>query len=229
MRYLGEELELFLKATNWKKYWSSFIENSNSSHALEIGAGIGGNYDYLVNKSARLTLVEPDSFFCENYLMNFSSKDSRVEVICGTLQSTGAETNFDAIYYIDVLEHIYDDISELSLAVSHLKTNGSIYVIVPAFNFLFSEFDRSVGHFRRYTKKSIKKILPPNCQIDELKYLDSLGWFGSVANKVLFSDKHATPFKVKFWDNHLIPISKVLDKYMNYSIGKSLYVHIKKI
>ena len=73
MKYLGKELQLFLEATNWKKYWSSFIETKESNHALEIGAGIGGNYDYLVNKSGSLTLIEPDSFFCEDYLMNFSA------------------------------------------------------------------------------------------------------------------------------------------------------------
>jgi hypothetical protein len=229
MKYIGNELELFLNATNWKKYWSSFVEIHESSQALEIGAGIGGNYDFLVNKSGTLTLIEPDSFFCENYLRYFAVDDSRIKVICGKLQNLSSEITFDAIYYIDVLEHIYDDKAELTLAISHLSTNGSIYIVVPAFDFLFSEFDRSVGHFRRYTKKSIKKILPSNCEINKVMYLDALGWLGSAANKILFSDKNATPLKVHFWDHYLIPISKVIDKFINYSIGKSLYIHIKKL
>ena len=50
------------------------------------------------------------------------------------------------------LEHIDDHQSEIKSALNKLNKNGNLVIIVPAFNHLYSYYDKSVGHYRRYEK-----------------------------------------------------------------------------
>ena len=60
---------------------------------------------------------------------------------------------YDFIYSSNVLEHIYDDVKSLKQLESKLTKNGTLVLYLPAFQILYSDLDRSVGHFRRYSKK----------------------------------------------------------------------------
>jgi 2-polyprenyl-3-methyl-5-hydroxy-6-metoxy-1,4-benzoquinol methylase len=59
----------------------------------------------------------------------------------------------------DVLEHIKDDIGMLKSLHLALQPSGKIVITVPAYRFLWSQADITAGHFRRYSSKSILKIL----------------------------------------------------------------------
>ena len=67
---------------------------------------------------------------------------------------------FDLILMTDVLEHIEDDRSAANWVVRHLKKGGCLLLTVPAFDFLWSEMDDVVWHFRRYTRKSLLGLFP---------------------------------------------------------------------
>src|SRR5215475_3171635 len=57
----------------------------------------------------------------------------------------------DTAVYINVLEHIEDDETELKTIFNALAPGGRILIFVPALPFLMSSMDRGLGHFRRYT------------------------------------------------------------------------------
>jgi len=69
------------------------------------------------------------------------------EVLVGMLPDLDDQEKFDAILYIDVLEHIKEDAAELILAARHLKTNGVIVVLAPAFPWLYTQFDAAIATF----------------------------------------------------------------------------------
>ena len=54
--------------------------------------------------------------------------------------------------YFDVLEHIKQDSQEIKLASKKLNENGYLIFSVPAFQIFYSDFDKMVGHFKRYHK-----------------------------------------------------------------------------
>lgn len=226
--YIGDELPIFSNALNWKDYWSSLIElNSLVVSAVEVGAGIGSNVQFLFQKSKYLYLLEPDALFCQDYLYPYSQKYDSIIVVNGKINDLSEGVSLDHIYYIDVLEHIERDELELKNATSKLNINGSIFILVPAHQFLFSEFDRSVGHFRRYTVKDFSKIIPVGYKIVSAKYLDTLGFCLSVMLKVFPASIFPTERNIHFWDKYLVPITKRLDKLLGYKIGKSLLLEIK--
>jgi SAM-dependent methyltransferase len=61
------------------------------------------------------------------------------------------------ILLCDIIEHIEEPQAFLKSALHHLKPGGVLFVNVPALSFLYSRFDETVGHLRRYTKSSLKK------------------------------------------------------------------------
>ena len=130
---------------------------------------------------------------------------------------------------MDVIEHIENDIKELDQAISKLNKNGKLVIIVPAFSILFSDFDKSVGHFRRYTKKNFFNYKNSEVKLRNLKYFDSLGFFILFLSKILkFKGNSKAVFGIKVW-NMLIPISRLIDKIIFHSLGKSLICVYEKI
>lgn len=228
MRYQGTELELFASVVNWKNYWSSQISCNMKSSALEVGSGIGSNLRFLASKSDKLFLLEPDSNFYRNFLVLIAETNPKIMALNGTISQIESGLTFDMIYYIDVLEHIENDRDELIRIATHLNPGGMLFILVPAHRLLFSDFDKSVGHFRRYDKKSFRKIVPVELRVTEMKYLDSVGAIGSLFNKVMGSGR-VTLHKIKFWDKYIVPLSKLIDPLLRYRLGKSLVVKLTKI
>lgn len=65
--------------------------------------------------------------------------------------------SFQIIILLDVLEHIKDDVACLREARRVLRQNGMAVLTVPAHQFLFSDWDRVLGHHRRYTKSHLRR------------------------------------------------------------------------
>lgn len=76
---------------------------------------------------------------------------------------------YDFLVLFDVLEHIKDTQSFLKACLFHLKSNGYLFINVPALPFLMSSYDTVQGHYRRYTKKSLF-ILLHNTNIQVLNH-----------------------------------------------------------
>jgi SAM-dependent methyltransferase len=146
----------------------------------------------------------------------------------GTLKDIPDERLFDAILYMDVIEHIEDDSGELENAFRHLNPGGYLIVLVPAHKALYSKFDKKIGHFRRYNKDMVRAILPQKMKIQVLYYLDSLGCILSFSNKILLKQSYPTVPQIKFWDRVIVPVSRLLDRLSFHRIGKSVLLVAQK-
>ena len=74
-------------------------------------------------------------------------------------KSFDAEKTFDLILMMDVLEHVADDIGLVESAINHLRPGGYLFITVPALPILWSNHDVFLGHFRRYTTRSLTRML----------------------------------------------------------------------
>ncbi len=144
------------------------------------------------------------------------------EVRVGTIADLSAEEIFDTVLYIDVLEHLKDDRADLELATTHLKTRGFLIILAPAHQELFTSFDRAIGHYRRYNRRSLSSIVPSVLRRHELHYADSIGAIASVANRFILKSAMPTANQIALWDKALIPISRIIDPLILYSLGKSI-------
>ncbi len=132
------------------------------------------------------------------------------------------ENLFDCILYIDVLEHIEADRAELSGAARRLAPGGALIVLSPAHAWLYSEFDRQIGHCRRYTRASLRAAVPSKVEEEAVFYLDAAGLLASLGNKILLRQSLPTARQIAFWDAWLVRASQWLDPLLGHSLGKSV-------
>jgi SAM-dependent methyltransferase len=220
-QYMGSELEIFAHAGHWKSYIQSKLRPYLVGDILEVGAGIGGTTQALNDGTQRRWIcLEPDSEFAKK--IRSLSHLRNCEVRVGMLPDIRAQEKFDAILYIDVLEHIAEDAAELGQAAQHLKANGVIIVLAPAFPWLYTQFDAAIGHFRRYTKNSLRAIAPQGLREEKSIYLDAFGVLASAGNLLFLHAANASVGQMRFWDNYLVPLSRFMDRLLAFSLGRSV-------
>ena len=223
--YKGSELDLFLLATNWKNYWFSIISPLIGQSVLEVGAGIGTTAKLFSDaKVKKWIAIEPDLSLVNRIKKDFeyTKYPNNFEIHAKTSKSFSSKYKFDTILYIDVLEHIKDDKDELDIISKLLIPGGRIIILSPAHNFLYSPFDLSIGHFRRYNRKSLLAVKPKGFKVEKIYYLDSVGMLASLGNKLFLKSKLPSTRQIQFWDKGLIPISCILDRLVLHMIGKTI-------
>ena len=223
--YAGMELEVFSGADNWKAYWKSFLDPYVVGDVLEVGAGIGSNTLRLrASRQRRWVCVEPDPLLAARLraVIDHQGRDLHCEVVEGTIARIERRPQFEAILYLDVLEHIADERTELAEAAARLRPGGHLIVLAPAHEHLYSEFDRAIGHHRRYTKETLSLVMPDGLEVVRLRYLDAIGLALSMSNRWFLKQSQPTAAQVHFWDRRVVPCSRVVDRLCHYQLGKSV-------
>jgi SAM-dependent methyltransferase len=222
--YVGKELDLFAAAVNWKRYWSGLLRPILRGSVLEVGAGVGANAPFLLGDGVRSLLsLEPDpSLAARLKAKRDESRDGRWKMLCGTLAATRTAAAFDAVLYLDVLEHIGDDAGELHEAARRLCRGGALAVLAPAHRWLFSPFDAAVGHYRRYTRSTLAAVVPRGLSPVSLGYLDSAGVALSLANRLLLRRALPTAGNIAFWDARVVPLAARVDPLAGRLFGRSV-------
>ena len=219
------ELTLFAGAINWKKYWATSIAQYVYGSIAEVGAGIGSNARFLLNQHVeKLMLIEPG----EELFSQLSAREypECVDKLHGTLRESRGV--FDTIVYIDVLEHIKDDLLETSCVYEHLAKGGHFVILSPAWPFLYTPFDEAVGHYRRYTRSSLRQSVDSRFETVSERYLDSVGLLASLANKIFLQASAPSETQIRAWDTLMVRLSTVVDPLLFFSMGKTIVGVYKK-
>ncbi|NTU72075.1 MAG: class I SAM-dependent methyltransferase [Coriobacteriia bacterium] len=122
---------------------------------FDVGGGNGHAAAALQAAGREVVLVEPMAEGARN------ARARGVEnVICATLAEAGlADGSLPAVGLFDVLEHLEDDAGLLSRVREKMRDDGRLYVAVPSYPGLWSAEDAFIGHYRRYTARSLNAVL----------------------------------------------------------------------
>lgn len=224
--YVGEELSLFAEARVWAGYLAANLAPYLRGTVFEVGAGLGTRTRGLAAHATRWIAIEPDASMALALAAQVASGvlPAHVETFAGPLGALPPGELADAILYIDVLEHIEHDAAELLSASRRLKPGGHLVVLSPAHQWLFSEFDRAIGHFRRYSKQSLTALRPPGLVVERRRMLDSVGLAASIANRFLLRKASPTRAQIRLWDSVMVRLSKAFDPLSFFLLGKSVLV-----
>jgi SAM-dependent methyltransferase len=226
LNYIGDELTIFAVAKNWKAYFAAALTPFIRGEVAEPGAGLGTTTLTLCDPAEKSSwlCVEPDSTMADGLLKTCAEGGlpARCAVHRGVLADLPVDKAFDTVIYIDVIEHIEDDQGEFEAAAARLRPGGRVVVLAPAWQHLYSPFDKRIGHFRRYSRASLTALRAPRSSLETSFYLDSVGYFGSLANRLLLKQSAPVKSQILLWDNVMVRASRVLDPLILRSVGRSV-------
>lgn len=122
---------------------------------LDAGCGTGGNLAML-SRHGQVHAMELDP-----QARQMANAKGIAQVLSGRLpdEVPYQQGQFDLVTLLDVLEHVEDDRSTLSVLGSLLKPGGYLLISVPAFQLLWSAHDEVHHHKRRYFLGDLKRKL----------------------------------------------------------------------
>jgi SAM-dependent methyltransferase len=222
--YPGRDLEAMSFAVRYHTWIRDEFAAAVHGDVAEVGAGDGEFSRMLLELGPRsLTLFEPSSAMYERQAAKLGG-DARVQRENATFTERAAayENKLDTIVYVNVLEHVEDDRNELALMHRALRPDGRVCIFVPALQWLMSDHDRAIGHFRRYGRRELQtKVREAGFDIEQLHFFDSLGvlsWW--LCMRVL-----KLPLKagsVDLYDRMFVPVLRTFESIVRPPLGKNL-------
>jgi SAM-dependent methyltransferase len=140
-----------------------------------------------------------------------------------------ALTAFDTntVVCLNVLEHIEDDLFVLQRLQQVLPSGARLVFLVPFNPKLYSNFDRELGHFRRYDRGELENKMTQNgFQVERQFFFNKAGVLAWWAGNVLCRQRTITPWQLKIY-NLLTPLFRILDHCLPMS-GLSTVVIARK-
>jgi SAM-dependent methyltransferase len=191
---------------------------------LEIGSGMGHFSEKLVEAGLdHVVLSDPDELCLERLRSSFGGRPG-VEVVPIALPgSVSLAEPVESVVAMNVLEHIEDDAQALRDLAGALATGGRIVLWVPAYMQLYGEFDRKVGHFRRYVPETIRSAVErAGLRVGYLRrinFLGGLAWWLAVRRG---RARQPNPRLVWLYDNIVVPTSRTVEKHVEPPFGQSI-------
>lgn len=217
-------------AENYNKWLFEEIREYLGSNILEVGCAIGNFTKKLIDKT-RVCVVDIEDEYVRQVQSDFKGHDNFKAYTCDVSSEDVLKLGpggFDTIICFNVLEHIKDDQAALSHMRQLLSQGGVLCLIVPAFPCLFGEMDETDGHYRRYKKEALIKMLKgQGFAILRSKYINFLGFFGWWFNARALKRKYIPFFQMLAYDR-LIPFVRLMEKIFKPPLGQSLVVIAKK-
>jgi 2-polyprenyl-3-methyl-5-hydroxy-6-metoxy-1,4-benzoquinol methylase len=200
---------------------------------LEIGCGVGG----ILKRLPRCTLIhglDVEEEVLQAAVERFRNQPEIQFSLCDLATCDDNQlmalqhAELDTVVAINVLEHIEDDVIVLQRAEQLLQPGGHLLLLVPAHQWLYGEYDRLDGHFRRYSKNTLTAVIEQTrfC-VQSLRYFNAvgaLGWWWQY--RVLKKKIHgSTEFGMM---NRLIPLLRRVEGVVAPPFGLSLAAVLRK-
>jgi phospholipid N-methyltransferase len=226
--YPGRELEAMDFAENYHAWILEEIRPYLGRNVAEVGAGIGSISKLLLGESIdRLTAFEPSPDLFVS-LEKQAATDPRATAVNDYFSSRHSAAPFDSVVYLNVMEHIENDVEEMQNAFTGLKSGGHLLVFVPALQGLYSDFDKRIGHFRRYSRNVLEtRANKAGFTHPRIRYFDVAGIIPWYVNFVMLRNTMQSG-AVAVYDRVVVPVMKVVEKIVTPPIGKNLLMIARK-
>jgi ubiquinone/menaquinone biosynthesis C-methylase UbiE len=229
----SSRLELLNEAKNFTNWLYSKYKPHIKGRILEVSSGVGTYALKIIKDFPKndLTLTE----YSEEDVNELKIRFKNEKIRCKKLDMNKkmdferiGEEKFDTIICSNVLEHIENDDFALSECYKILNKNGKLVLVVPQNPKLYSNQDKALRHYRRYSRSElIRKIEKNGFKIISLKNFNNLGILGWKMNKNSNKTEN-NPKLIKIF-NIIIPLIKTIDDSISAKFsGLSLIAILEK-
>ncbi len=223
---LATTLDSLDGADNYTDWLYSMCEPYLGSSVLEVGAGHGDLTAMLLLADRQVTSTDL-SKRCVELLeerfrgqVGFDARCCELEELAGDVAQ---RDHYDSAVLVNVLEHIERDVHALATVRELVRPGGHVLVFAPAFEGLYSEYDRKIGHHRRYRRAHLVEVADrAGLEIVEARYVNSLG---AIAWWLYARQLRRTPTEranVALYDRLVVPVLRRFEERREPSFGQSV-------
>jgi glycosyltransferase involved in cell wall biosynthesis len=223
-------LDALEQAPRFNQWMYDAIRPHLGSQVAELGSGRGNLSKFLKSHGTLLVTDNRNEYL--NELRSRWPEDKRLQVasldLCEAAQYEKLRSfRPDTVVCLNVLEHIEDDRAVLRYLFEVLPAGARLVFLVPFNPKLTSEFDRQIGHFRRYDHGELEeKMRDAGFDVERQFFFNKVGvlawWVGNKISK----QRTITSWQLRLY-NFLTPVFRVFDKVLPIS-GLSTIVVARK-
>lgn len=209
------------RAANYFAWQSRLVSRHLGRRVVEVGCGIGNFTGMLLDRDVVVAVdVEPA---CVQSLRERYPGRANLHAFVAEDIRGFARFAPDSVVCLNVLEHIADDGEALRRMASILSPGGVIVLLVPAFPELFGPIDRNLGHYRRYTRKSLAKLAAEcGLHVRRTHFMNSLGFFGWWLNARILRREEQSEAQIALFDRIAVPVMSRAEALLPPPFGQSL-------
>lgn len=216
-------LESLTSAHRYHHWLTDLARPYLGEHPVELGSGLG---DYAATwldaGLPRITVTEADTARLGGLRQRFAG-DDRVEVL-GLDVFDPPQREHTCFVAFNVLEHIPDHVGALRAAHRLLRPGGAVVMFVPAFEIGMSDFDRAVGHVRRYRLAGLRAAYEQaGLRVERLHYVNAPGLLAWVVGMRLLRMTPGDGPTVRAWDRFVVPAARAVERRVRPPFGQSAF------
>jgi 2-polyprenyl-3-methyl-5-hydroxy-6-metoxy-1,4-benzoquinol methylase len=211
-----ESLETLSQTPKYYRWLCSRVQRYIRGKTLELGAGIGNFAQWASTFATEYHATDVDPILVERLKQDFP-KAFRWDLF----EPFPGDDLYDTVIILNVIEHLQDDAGAMEALFNRLQPGGHLIVMVPAMHFLYGSLDRAFGHYRRYHKSEMIRLMEHvNLDVVRDMYLNIAGMFGwYLYGKILKHDQLPQELCSRF--NLVLPLLKI-ERPLAYFAGLSL-------
>jgi 2-polyprenyl-3-methyl-5-hydroxy-6-metoxy-1,4-benzoquinol methylase len=211
-----ESLETLSQTPEYYKWLCERMRPFIRGKVLELGAGIGNFGQWAEKFSSEYHATDVDPILVDRLKERFTNA-FRWDLY----EPFPGKDLYDTVIILNVIEHLQDDASATRALYERLQPGGHLIVMVPAMHFLYGSLDRAFGHYRRYHKQELEKLMKDvQLHVVRSMYVNTigmLGWF--LYGKILKHEQLPQQLCGRF--NMVLPFLK-LERPLAHFAGLSL-------
>ncbi|MGH9663337.1 MAG: class I SAM-dependent methyltransferase [Bryobacteraceae bacterium] len=232
--YLMQDLERMAKAENYLAWQSRLVTPEIGRRVVEVGCGLGNFTSALFDRDAVVAL-DVDPYCIERLQQRYPGRANLHTFVLDAMNPDDAAFSGvaafqpDSCVCLNALEHIEDDYRALARMRSLVVPGGVVVLLVPAFQALYGPTDKNLGHFRRYSRLSIRDLASAaGLRMRKLHYVNSIGFFGWWVNARLLRHEAQSAAQIAIFDRLIVPALSRLEALAPPPFGQSLFVVLEK-
>jgi SAM-dependent methyltransferase len=208
----------------YRAYQFEMIARHCGSSVLEVGAGLG-EFASQFNGLQRHVVTDLDPACVDSMARRFADRpevEARLLDLQGPIPQLGSPVS--TVVAINVLEHIEDDSAALRSLARLVPPGGSIVLWVPGYMQLYGDFDRRVGHVRRYAPRTLREAIVSAglaaAEVRPVNLLGGIAWWLAVRRGGVGSPRPELP---RVYDRVVVPITRALEQRVTPPFGQSIF------
>lgn len=228
-------LERFEKARHFNRWLYDTIAPWCKGHVLETGSGIGNISTWFLENKFSLTVSDLRDEYCQLLQKKFGHYSNlegvqSIDLVANDFDIVYAHLlqQYDTIVALNVIEHIEDARQAVQNCKKLLRSGGHLVVLVPAYQTLYNPFDEELGHYLRYTSRSLQQLMKDQqLEVIHRQHFNAAGIPGWFINGTLLRKRLIPKDQLLIFDK-LIPVIRLIDTITFHSFGLSVIAVARK-